>query len=270
MIYLFMQTRVLSKGEKQFITKLISKKLRLDGRDFLTSRNHSIEMNPLPLSPSSCKVRWGNSYGETTEIIVSVTNEVSLNEKSGFSLSVKSLPGAFGPQIESGEICNVISTTLQQFLINSDALNQNKFVIYNSNYSWKLFIDVLVIQACSAVFDAAMVGIFHSLKNLSFPQLIVTPGDSAAELHFDIDDSKHPEYLLDTEKLPKLYSFSSGDKVIILDPSSLEVSALGSLLIVAASNTGSLLGLSHFGETGLSPSVISDITQIVNQMIIEH
>ena len=255
-----MQTLVLSNGEKEYLQKLLKNEERLDGRDKFTQRNIEYELNILPLSPTSCKVRWGVGYGDTTEIIVSIINEVSLNENTKFQISVKSLNGSFGSNQSSNEICQVISNTLDQFLINSEVFSKEKLNILNSNYSWKLFIDVLIIKSSGGIYEATMNGIYQCLSNFTFPHLLVTPGESTNELHFDIDESKLPEKLLNEKDLPIVFSFSSINNILFIDPTPLEITTLQSLLVVAISRDGKLLGLTHFGEIGLKPWILNEIT----------
>ena len=110
-----MQSILLSKGEKDFIQGLFEQNLRVDGRDFDQMRPFSIEMNPLPLSPSSCRVTWGHGYGNTTEILVSVSTEVMKTEESEPLLSVKSLANSFGENADGSEICHIHGSSLLMF-----------------------------------------------------------------------------------------------------------------------------------------------------------
>ena len=128
-----MQTLRLSPGERQFNCDLLSRNMRLDGREFLQQRKSIFETNPLPLSPSSCRVTWGHGYGNTTEVIVSVTTEIALNENAGFVLSVKALPGSFGADIEAEDVCQVIRNTLEHFINNSTALEPKQFILFNAS-----------------------------------------------------------------------------------------------------------------------------------------
>lgn len=261
-----MQTLRLSPGEKQFNCELLSHNKRLDGREFLQQRNFNCEINPLPLSPSSCRVTWGHGYGNTTEVIVSVSTEVAINEHAGFNLSVKALPGSFGPDVEASDVCQVIKNTLEHFIVNSTALEPKQFIIFSSPYSWKLFIDVLVVKASGAFYESAMLGIRESLKNLTFPELIVTPGDNANELHFDIDESKKAKHIIDSEKIPLVYSFAAYKDTLLIDPTPTEITSVQSLLVIGVTNGGDMIGLNHFGEAGLREPTLGQLTEIVKTL----
>ncbi|EAY01245.1 hypothetical protein TVAG_027130 [Trichomonas vaginalis G3] len=261
-----MQTLTLSPGERTFQCEMLARNMRMDGREFLQSRTHEIELNPLPLSPSSCKVIKGHGYSNTTEVIVSINTEVALNEHAEFDLSVKSLPGAFGPNLEDAEICQVIKTTIKHFLVNSEVLEPNQFILFNSPYSWKIYIDVLILKAAGGVYEASMLGIESCLQNITFPALIVTPGESANELHFDIDESKKAEHLIKVEKIPKLYTFAAYQDKLIIDPTPAEVTSVQSLIVIGASKDGSMLGMNHFGESGLRESLLGQITEVVKSL----
>ncbi|OHT02091.1 hypothetical protein TRFO_07278 [Tritrichomonas foetus] len=256
-----MQPILLSKGEKEFIKGLLNQSIRIDGRDRDEIRPFSVEMNPLPLSPSSCRVTWGHGYGNTTELLVSVSTEVMKIEESAPQLSVKSLSGSFGEGIDGAEICQVVYSTLLHFIQNSEVLEQSQFVIVNSPYSWKLFIDVLIIKAAGAVYEAAMIGIRETLRKLRFPQLIITPGETISELHFDIDENKPPLKLINKEKLPFALSFASVGDSLLRDPSPLEVAVVQSLLVIGVGSGNTILGLNHFGECGMKPAVLAEIQE---------
>lgn len=261
-----MQTLRLSPGEKTFQCEMLARNMRMDGRDFLQERSHLIEQNPLPLSPSSCKIIRGHGYSNTTEVIVSVNTEIALNEHAEFDLSVKSLPGAFGPNLEDSEICQVINSTIKHFLINSEVLEPNQFILFNSPYSWKIYIDVLILKAAGGVYESAMLGIEKCLENITFPALIVTPGESVNELHFDIDESKKAEHIIKEEKIPKLYTFSAYQDKLIIDPTPSEVTSVQSLIVIGAAKDGSMLGLNHFGEAGLRESLLGQLTEVIKTL----
>ena len=261
-----MQSILLSKGEKDFIQGLFEQNLRVDGRDFDQMRPFSIEMNPLPLSPSSCRVTWGHGYGNTTEILVSVSTEVMKTEESEPLLSVKSLANSFGENADGSEICQVVYTTLQHFLQNSGVLDPSNFIIVNSPYSWKLFIDVLIIKAAGGVYEASMIGIRESLRKLRFPQLIITPGETISELHFDIDESKPLLKLIDKSKLPFAFSFAPVGDTLLRDPTPLEVAVVQSLLVIGVGNN-TILGLNHFGECGMKPAILSYIQERIDSYL---
>ena len=256
-----MQPLLLSKSERDFVHSLIDHGVRVDGRTHDQIRPFSVDMDILPLSPSSCRVVWGRGYGDTTELIVSVCTEVMKSEISDPQISVKSISGAFGSGVDGTEICQVVFSTLQHFLENSTALEPSQFVISNSPYSWKLFIDVLIIKAAGAIYEAAMIGIRETLRKLRFPQMIITPGETISELHFDIDENKPYLKLIDKEKLPFAISFAPVGDTLIRDPSPLEVAVVQSLLVIGVGINNSILGLNHFGERGMKPAVISDVQE---------
>ncbi|KAH0791787.1 exosome complex component RRP42 [Histomonas meleagridis] len=262
-----MQTVVISKDEKAFHQSLLAHDIRLDGRAPLVSRQFKVEINPLPLSPSSCRVTWGYGYGDTTEVMVSVSTEIMKEEQSLPQISVKALSGSFGIDFDPTEICQVVNSTLEQFLKNSGALDPSQFVIVNSPYSWKIFIDVLIYKAAGAVYEAAMIGIRESLSRLTFPQLIVTPGETISELHFDIDENKEELKLIDPEKLPYVLSFAVAPNSLFLDPTPIEISVVQSLLVIGVSKAGSILGLNHFGERGLKTNAIEEITNNLQMLL---
>ena len=261
-----MQTLRLSPGEKQFNCDLLLRGIRLDGRKFDQKRSYKIEVDPLPLSPASCRVIWGYGYGYTTEVIVSVSTEIAINEHAKYDLSVKSLPGSFGPNINPNEINQVIKSTLEHFIDNSEALAPEQFILYNSPYSWKLFIDVLIIKASGAFYEAAMIGIHKSLEELTFPELIVTPGDNPNELHFDIDESKTAKHIIEVSKIPHVYSFAAYNDTLIFDPLPAEITSVQSLLIVGLSTNGEMLGLTHFGEAGLKESILTELPNVIKSI----
>ena len=254
-----MQSIVLSKGELDFQYKLIQQGMRIDGRGLNQVRSSDFKYQILPLSPASCQVFWGNAYNSKTEVIVSISTEIYKTPEAMPHFSVKSLPNSFDDQNDS-QICQVVQTTLLNFLNNSGVLEPSQFIIPNSPYSWKLFIDVLIIKAAGAVYEASMLGIRESLRLLSFPELIISPGETMGELIFDIDESKPTKKLINEDKIPYVFTFAaSGDKLLI-DPTPLEVTVLGSMVIVCLSKEGNLLGLDHFGNKSIDPEILTKVT----------
>jgi exosome complex RNA-binding protein Rrp42 (RNase PH superfamily) len=262
-----MQTIKLSQGEKLFQEDLLNQKIRLDGRHPLDARPFTIEMNPLRLAPASCRVLWGHGYSNTTEVLVAVNTEITKSELSQTQISVKALAGAFGPVADSEQICQVIKASLMHLLENSKALEPSQFSVSQSPFSWKIFIDVLIVRAAGGFYEASMIGIRESLRVLTFPQAIVTPGESLAELHFDIDETKEAIKIIDENRLPFILSFSASLNALLLDPTPLEVSVLQSLLVVGISRDGMILGMNHFGECGLRSWTLGEATEQAKQIL---
>ena len=254
-----MQTVTLSPGEQKFLLNLITEGNRLDGRDYMTSRSFTVQKNTLAMSPASCRVLWGTSYGETTEVIVSVSTEVAKTENSQPRISVKAMKGSFN-SAESDGICQMIQATLTHILENSGCLDPAKFVVVNSPYSWKLFIEVLVVKAAGAVYDSAMIGIRETLSDLTFPQLIITPGETLAELHFDIDETKESVKLIDIAEVPFAVSFAATNNHLVVDPTPVEVTVIQSLIVAGLSASGMILGLNYIGGCGIKSWVLGQIT----------
>jgi exosome complex RNA-binding protein Rrp42 (RNase PH superfamily) len=189
------------------------------------------------------------------------------SEASQPQISVKALSGAFGGVADPEQICQVLQSSLVHFLQNSGALEPEQFVVLNSPFSWKIFIDVLIIRAAGGFFEAAMVGLRESLATLTFPQAIVTPGESLAELHFDIDETKDAVKIIDETKLPFVVSFSASTNALLVDPSPTEVTVLESLLVIGLCSDGTILGMNHFGECGLKSWVIGEATERAKEVV---
>ena len=255
-----MQTVVLSKGEKKFQQELLDTGVRLDGREAMEMRKYTTFMSPLSLSPASCRVIWGHGYGDTTELIVSVSTELAKRESSEPVISLKALDGAFGEEVDQSEICQVVQSTLIHFIDNSGCIDRERLSVANSPYSWKLFVDILVIKAAGAVYEASMLGIRRSLAELSFPHLLVTPGEALAELHFDIDETKESMKLIDVDKIPFVVSFAAANNILLIDPTPLELTVVGSLVVLGLTADGKVLGFNHFGERGMKSWVLAEIT----------
>lgn len=253
-----MQEKVLCSGEKKFVQALLDQHIRLDGRSALQNRRFTTEMDPLPLSPSSCRVTWGHGYGDTTEVIVSVSTEIAKTELSEPMISVKALQGSFGVG-DSIDMCRVIQSTLTNFMQNSKCIEPSQFVIVNSPSSWKVFIDILIVRAAGAVYEAAMIGIKKALGALEFPQVIVTPGDTLAELHFDVDETKESVCLIKSDDVPFVMSFAAADNTLLLDPTPAEIAVVQSLVVVGVGNDGCVLGMNHFGERGMKSWMLQEI-----------
>ena len=259
-----MQTVVLSPGEKGFYLDMLSKGLRIDGRKISELREFRVTRDVLPLSQSSVRVTYGNGYNQTTEAIMSISTEVVTSKLSELELSVKSLDTAFGE--DSQKICEVVRNTLLSFIKNSGALAPEKLQIPNVDYSWKVYIDVLFLKAAGGIYEVPMVGIRIALASLRFPQLTISPGDSIAELHFDIDESKPPRELVSADELPLALTFSPLGNELISDPLPSEVSVLSSLLVAGFTKDGKLIGLTHFGSRGMDANIITDVNSRVQAM----
>lgn len=254
-----MQDLGISPGQASFIRQLLAHGQRIDGRSQNQIKEHSIQKQVLSLSEQSCRVFWGFGSNNETEVLVSSSIEILEKKDRNFSLTVNCLKKCIGH--EEAAVCDITKNVLSSTLENSNIFDPEKLNIKDSDYCWVVYLDVLFIQASGSLYEAALYGINNILSELVFPELIVKMSEHGKGLRFEVDETKEPIKLLDNRRLPLLLSYSVYDETLFCDPTTEEISATSSLIVVSASQDGKLLGLNKFGDTQLKLAIIENIIE---------
>jgi len=237
---------VMADLKRDYITKLLAKGLRVDGRKFDEIRPLTIETNFIGSAEGSARVRLGN-----TEVVVGV--KLILGEpfpdtpNSGvLTTNAELIPMASDtfeggpPDQESIEVARVIDRGIRE----GHAVDMSKLVIEPGKEVWIMFIDVHVLDYDGNLFDAANIGANAALKTTIVPAKRAGKGE---------------DYPLPVAHQPISITAVKIDGKILIDPTHDEERVADARLTVATIETENLCAMQKGMDGAFSLDEVSKI-----------
>ncbi len=162
---------VVADLKKDYISKLLSKGMRADGRRFDELRQLTVETNFIGSAEGSARVNLGN-----TQVVVGVklilgepfpdtpNSGVLTTNAELIPMASESFEGG-PPDQESIEVARVIDRGIRE----GRAVDLEKLCMEPGKEVWILFLDVHVLDYDGNLFDAANIGALAALKSATVP-----------------------------------------------------------------------------------------------------
>lgn len=241
---------------KKYISSLIEKNLRVDGRPLDKYRDIKIEYG---VSSKSAEGSAMVTVGETI-VVAGVKFEVGepfpdKPDEGTIIVNAELLPLS-SPEFESGppnvdsiELARVVDRGIRE----SKSLDFKKLCVAPGEKVWLIFIDIYPINNAGNLFDAAALAAFAALKDARFPKYDPAAGNIVYDERTDI-------------KLP-LSNFPMACTVIkiggnfLVDPLIEEEKAMDARLTVASLEDGNICAMQKGGDKPLSAA---DVVKMVD------
>ncbi len=243
----------MSDSFKDYLSKLLEKDQREDGRAPLDFRELSIENNPIKNANGSARVKLGS-----TEVIVGIKLDVGVpypdSPDSGVLISsVELIPIAsasfeLGPPKEQAiEIARVTDRAIRE----SKVIQFEKLCIKPKEKVWIVFMDIYPINDNGNLFDAAVIGAIAALYNAVFPKY-----DKKEErvLHDELTKEKLP-----LSGKPVMCTFYKVSGKFLLDATTREESVADCRLSVGTLDGKTVCAMQKGGEGTITPDEILDL-----------
>ncbi len=242
---------------KKYITTLIEKNIRADGRALNKYRNITIEYG---ISAKSAEGSARVTIGETI-VVAGVKFEVGepfsdKPDEGTIVVNAELLPLS-SPEFESGppdvgsiELARVVDRGIRE----SKTLDFKKLCVKKGEKVWLIFIDVYPINDAGNLFDAAALAAFAALKDARFPKY-----DEASDTvlyHERTDKGLH------LKNPPIACTVTKINGKFIVDPSTEEESAMDARLTVASLEDGHICAMQKGGYKPLSADDIANMVEL--------
>jgi len=212
---------------KPYMSALLQKGLREDGRGLLDYRNVDIEINPIARACGSARVKLGE-----TEVLVGVKMDTDTpfpdSPDEGILIVNAELAPLSNPDFESGppspaaiELARVVDRGIRE----SGAVDFSKLCIKEKEKVWVVFIDVYPVNDNGNLLDAAALGAIAALKHALIPKY-----DEKEDKVFYEELSKEK---LPVKQLPILTTFGKLNGTIFVDTTKREENVADSRLSIA-------------------------------------
>ncbi len=247
---------MVEEANKKYITALIERCMRVDGRPLNKYRDISIEYG---ISAKSAEGSARVTIGETI-VVAGIKFEVGepfpdKPDEGTIIVNAELLPLS-SPEFESGppdvdsiELARVVDRGIRE----SNSLDFKKLCVKKGEKVWLIFIDIYPINDAGNLFDAAALAAFAALKDARFPKY-----DEALDriVYDERTDMKLP-----LGNLPVACTVIKVNDKFLVDPVTEEEDAMDSRLTVASLENGNICAMQKGGPKPLN---LSDVTKMVD------
>jgi exosome complex component RRP42 len=232
--------------EKQYVTKLLEKGKRSDGRKFLESRPIQIIPNVIKKAEGSAMVKWGE-----TVILAGVKAQLGSpfpdTPNDGVITVNAEISPISSPTNESGppgpkavELARVVDRGIRESKV--IPMKDPKLCVIPGKKVWIIFVDVYILDDGGNLIDAAALAAMAAIANTRLKKVIID------------EDLEEVTLLEETEPLPRNGSvasltFAKINNSIIYDPNLLEDRGKESRFSIAITDKGIICSMQK-GESG--------------------
>jgi len=244
----------MDKELKEYITGLLEKGKRIDGRKPLEYRKISLEYGISKNAEGSARVKIGNtevlagvklSIGEPypdseDEGTMSISAELSPLSNPNFELGP--------PGIQAIELARVVDRGIRE----SKAIDFKKLCIKKGEKVWMINVDIAPINDDGNLFDTSSLAAIAALKDTVFPKL------EKDKVNYKEKTNKR----LELSKLPIEITVYKIGKFFIVDPLPDEEKVIDARLTVASLEDGRICALQKGGDCALTTQEIFKMVDI--------
>ena len=238
---------------KLYLTALLAKGKREDGRMPFDYRDIQIEVNPLSRACGSARVKIGE-----TEVLVGVKMDVGEpfpdGPEEGILIVNAELVPLASPDFESGppspsaiELARVVDRGIRE----AEAVDFSKLCIVPKEKVWTVFVDIFPLNDDGNLFDAAALGAIIALKNAYLPKY---DKEAGVVLYKEFTKEKLP---VDVEPILTTFAKLSGN--LFLDMTRREEKAFDTRLSVATIENGNITAMQKGGPGTLTEKEVLEI-----------
>ncbi|MHA1984084.1 MAG: exosome complex protein Rrp42 [Candidatus Hodarchaeales archaeon] len=165
--------------ESKHTDMLLNRNQRIDGRDFLQSRNLNIGTNMLKKAEGSAKIKLGNSL-VYAGVKAEVGTPFSDTPNEGVLIVNIEMSPIASPYFESGppskesiELARIVDRTIRE----SKVIDTKKLCVKPGEKVFIVFVDIYILADDGNLIDTACAGAMAALATAKIPKMIPDPKD---------------------------------------------------------------------------------------------
>jgi exosome complex RNA-binding protein Rrp42 (RNase PH superfamily) len=262
-----MTTQHYSDNELSFFNQLLREhNIRIDGRNRMELRSHSLTSNVIKSCFASTKLSYNNFKneiifaikGELTSLTPTVSTDV-------LSLSIDSMHKA----IDNQKMKNQIETMLNNLIlskINITPLQQQN----DTQLIWKLYIDIFIFDELRLdLIQLLSIGLKQCLSELKLPKMICFYNELTNAKEYDLL-SNYEELTFEQNEsspslaIPNVYAFSVINNDLLLDPSNEEWKVSNCVIFISTLNT-EIIHIQSIGNN-IEPVIILKLKEVIKSI----
>jgi exosome complex component RRP42 len=231
--------------QKQFISNLASKKIRMDKRGQHEFRDISIETGVIAKAEGSARVKIGK-----TEVIAGVKMDVGKPYPDSLDEGVLMIGAEFSPiaspDFEKGppaeksiELARVVDRGIRE----SGSIDTKKLCIKEKEKVWMVFVDIHIVNHAGNLIDAAGLASIAALLTAKMPEY----DEETETINYE---KKHKKIPIKFKPVP-ITVFRMADS-LFLDPSLEEEDVMSVRLTITTKDDGNICALQKGGPSSFS------------------
>ncbi len=245
--------------EKQYVTKLLEKGKRVDGRGLLDSRPIQIIPNVVKKAEGSAMVKWGDTVvlaGVKAQLgspFPDTPNDgvITVNAEISPISSPTNESGPPGPR--TVELARVVDRGIRESKVLP--MKDPKLCVIPGKKVWIIFVDIYILDDGGNLFDAAALGAIAAIANTRIKKVVID------------EDLEEVTLLEETEPLPRNGSvvsltFAKIENTIVYDPNLIEDRGKDARFSLALTDKGIVCSMQK-GESGIFTQ--EEFTKILDQ-----
>jgi exosome complex component RRP42 len=252
----------LSNGEKDFIIKGVSQNVRSDGRSRLEYRSVSIECGVITQANGSSRVTL---IGGETDVLAAVRVEICEvdSDYGNVECNVEVWASARASISNSGssagslaQLNTELTAAVSRLISAKGAIDLRKLCIVPRKLAWKVFVDLIVIEAGGSLLDTCVIAAHAALKDTRLPKLRLIKGAEEGVTEIEMDDDAYAFDPFPSDGVPIALTFTQLSGFSIVDADSAEDLCASTRSIFAVTRGGNICSIESSGPVGISPEVL--------------
>ncbi|KAI3385824.1 hypothetical protein SNEBB_000583 [Seison nebaliae] len=246
----------LNVAEKVFVLHGVLDNFRIDGRSNNDYRTLFVSKDVINVAYGSAKVVRGDS-----QVIVGLKAKIGERSKKNKNYSIES--NSFSCTSVSQHQLSLITHYLEEIVEQSKL--PESLLIKDTNNTWILNIDVVVVQNDGSLIDLSSVGLLGALADLKLPNLTISVNENGQkEIDLNEEDGDGEQRFL--EVIPHMnivITCGVAEDCVVFDMSSMEEACVTTSLTASVDSTGQISHLSLSGQKSLNEHSLKKVTEIM-------
>ena len=262
-----MTTQHYSDNELSFFNQLLREhNIRIDGRNRMELRAHSITHNVIKSCFASTKLSYNNFKNEIIFAIKGELTSLSSNDSIDvLSLSIDSMHKA----VDNQKLKNQIETMLYNLMLSK--IDVTPLQQPNDNHLiWKLYIDIFIFDELQLdLIQLLSIGLKQCLCQLKLPKMVCFYNEITKTKEYDLLSNYEELTFAQNEfspslAIPNVYAFSVINNDLLLDPSNEEWKVSNCVIFISSLN-GEIIHIQSIGNN-IEPVIILKLKEVINSI----
>ncbi|CAK9060709.1 unnamed protein product, partial [Durusdinium trenchii] len=242
----------ISDSQRQFLLDGVQQNLRSDGRGPFDYRRVTFELNCIPSSTSSCRLRAGD-----TELLLALKCDLAkprLQPDAGHvQVTVECAPSvsvALADSSTAEDWGRRLSVLLETLCASDSVIDRKALCLLPHVFAWQVHVDVLVLSSGGNLLDSLALALGAVLSETLLPKVeVIEALEEGEEVQLKVDDRPEAGLRFPMKQLPLCVTVAQISGKFLMDVTSEEeICAEAMLCVVVDGKTGDIIGLHKLGR----------------------
>lgn len=243
----------ISESQRQFLLDGVQQNLRSDGRGPFDYRRVIFELNAIPTSTSSCRLRAGE-----TEVLVALKCDLvkprwTQADAGQVQVTVDCAPSvsvALADSSTAEDWGRRLSVLLETLCASDSVIDRKALCLLPKVFAWEVHVDVLVLSSGGNLLDSLALALCAVLSETLLPKVdVIEAMEEGEDVQLKVDDRPEAGMRFPMKQLPLCVTVAEISGKFLMDVTSEEeMCAEAMLCVVVDGKTGDVIGLHKLGR----------------------